>query len=395
MSVSSSEGWGSVRRVVRVVCVDANGGAGDAIAGALGAHGIGCWTYPDVEGALGACESEETDVVLVSAEVPGGLDLAERCARSGRAARVVLTATGPDASLSIEAMRRGAVDLICKPIVEQELIERVQLAAAQAEALRSQQRRLERLKRICKRLGRGRGESEEGAGGAETASGGMPELERAYKNLTGQVSTLTMASEYGQLIRQELDVESLLRSTLEFLLARLGPTNAAIFLPTGSGDYSLGAYVNHDAGRESLELVLDHLADVVPARYADEPDIVRLRHGSEVSEALGDDAAWLEGCEVVIMPCAGDRGGEPMAVVMLFRDGGSPFTEDQLPQLEALRELLAEQLERVVQVHNRAVLDETWDGFFVDTEPGVGDGPGDFGGFDDADDDGWDDQKAA
>ena len=45
-----------------------------------------------------------------------------------------------------------------------------------------------------------------------------------------------IVTEFGGLIRQELDIESLLRTTLEFVLGRCGPTNAAVFLPTTSGD---------------------------------------------------------------------------------------------------------------------------------------------------------------
>ena len=50
-----------------------------------------------------------------------------------------------------------------------------------------------------------------------------------------QVPTTT-ALEFTGLIKQELDIENLLRTTLEYVLGRSGPTNAAVFLPTTSGD---------------------------------------------------------------------------------------------------------------------------------------------------------------
>ncbi|MFT3684124.1 MAG: hypothetical protein QM783_04210 [Phycisphaerales bacterium] len=47
------------------------------------------------------------------------------------------------------------------------------------------------------------------------------------------------ANEFARLIQGELDVETLLRHALEFILARVGPTNAAVFLPGSTGEYAL------------------------------------------------------------------------------------------------------------------------------------------------------------
>ena len=47
---------------------------------------------------------------------------------------------------------------------------------------------------------------------------------------------LFSSAEFGAVMNDELDLEHLLRKTLEFLLGKVGPTNAAIFLPgTGCG----------------------------------------------------------------------------------------------------------------------------------------------------------------
>ena len=54
---------------------------------------------------------------------------------------------------------------------------------------------------------------------------------------------------------------------LEFTLSKIGSTNAAIFLPTSSGDYSLGAYVNYDIPRDGIEIMLDQLADVLAPNF--------------------------------------------------------------------------------------------------------------------------------
>ena len=74
------------------------------------------------------------------------------------------------------------------------------------------------------------------------------------------MTMVTLASEFNSLIRQELDLESLLRVSVEFILGKSGPTNAAVFLPAASGDYSLGAYVNYDCPKDSAEVLMDQLA---------------------------------------------------------------------------------------------------------------------------------------
>src|SRR6185436_11876429 len=110
---------------------------------------------------------------------------------------------------------------------------------------------------------------------------------------SGQVLELSIASEFNGLIRQELDVESLLRTALEFILAKTGPTNAAVFLPATSGDFSLGAYVNYDCPKDTADVLLDHLAVVIAPRMEHQAELKSLATPEELAAFLGDDAHWL------------------------------------------------------------------------------------------------------
>ena len=67
----------------------------------------------------------------------------------------------------------------------------------------------------------------------------LDEVNDAYRDLNDRMNDVALATEFGSLIRRELDIESLLRTVLEFVLTKSGPTNAAIFLPASSGDFSL------------------------------------------------------------------------------------------------------------------------------------------------------------
>ncbi|MEM1164720.1 MAG: hypothetical protein AAGI30_00340 [Planctomycetota bacterium] len=359
---------GSTARVLSrtrtVVCFDPDPAAREAITGVLGTLGFACVPTPDIDAARAASEDASYDVLLVALTPDDEDTLAfiEQRARSGAAGRVMATCDAPDARLAIEAMRRGCVDLLVKPIVRGELIERVEAAAVQADALRSQARRIDRLKRICRRLSDRRDE----ANAEQTAANIAADMEAAFQRIAGQVGALTMATDFGTRLKGELDIETILRTTLEYLLGKLGPTNAAVFLPTGSGDYALSAYVNHDVSGDNAEFVLDHLADVVPARYEEYEQVAHLTSSEAVDEAVGEAAPWLEQSDVLVLACRGET--DTLAVVMLFRDRSEPFDLAMMPELETLRAVLADQLGRVVKIHNRAKPDADWNGFFVDTD---------------------------
>lgn len=172
------------------------------------------------------------------------------------------------------------------------------------------------------------------------------------------MNQLTIANEFGTLIRHELDIESLLRTTLEFVLAKCGPTNAAVFLPTTSGDYSLGAYVNYDCPRDTVDVLLDHLANVVAPRFECRQGIAHLTDRESLHEAIGDDAGWLAESEVIAFACRHED--EPLAICLLFRDQATPYAACLMGQLATVGEMFAAQLARVIRIHHRHLPKDKW-----------------------------------
>lgn len=189
-----------------------------------------------------------------------------------------------------------------------------------------------------------------------------------------QVPTTT-ALEFTGLIKQELDIENLLRTTLEYVLGRSGPTNAAVFLPTTSGDYSLGAYVNYDCPKDTVDILLDHMANVIAPRFENARRIVNLSSRKALSEHIGDQAEWLGDSHVVGFTCRHDD--ETLAIVVLFRDPRTPFGKSLCEQLEAIGTAFASQLARVIRIHHRHLPKEKWGR--------IGDPEGGFSGDEDSD----------
>ncbi len=279
------------------------------------------------------------------------------------ACRFIVTSASGDLCAAVDAMRSGATDFVPAPFTSDAMAQRLAAALEQARRIRDNKRKVERLRRICKRLNTAR---EQVSGHVDTLCN---DLVTAYEDMAEQMTTATLATEFNALVRQELDVESLLRTTLEYLLTKTGPTNAAVFLPTGQHDYNLGAYVNYDIQRETADVLLDHLADIIPQRFDTMTDLLRLDTEAALRRRLGDEANWLTDSVVVVFACL--DGDECLAVVALFRDRRTPFTDDILAQVRVMRDVFTQQLARVVRIHHRAVGAPEWPGFDIEDDRGM------------------------
>ncbi len=279
--------------------------------------------------------------------------------------------------LAMDAMREGAIDLISEQHSDQDNTQRI-IAAAQKSAAQRGPRTTRRLEDVCRTLNDARNEVTEQVGSM------CDDLVQAYEQITEQIDRVRVSSEFGAIVRQELDLEDLLRTVLEFLLAKVGSTNSAVYLPASSGEYSLSAYVNYDCPRESGETMMEHLADVVPPAIENQAGIVVLDTNDKLLTAFGEHGKWLEDYGGVAFACH-DEEGECLAVAFLFRDAHNPFGPEALQTLSAIAPVFAEQLARIVRVHCRHLeIDDE-----ASLETGEDESPEGPFGFDD--DLGWDD----
>ncbi len=279
---------------------------------------------------------------------------------------------------AVRAMRAGACDLIPISSSGADTARRMNEAVDRAQRVRRYEARVDRLKKLCNKLNDARHEVTGQIGGL------CSDLTEAYKDLTQQFGDVKISSELETLLRQELDIESLLRTLLEFTLSKIGPTNAAVFMPTSGGDYSVGAYVNFDIARETAEIMLDQLADAIP-ESVEHLDGVRAMSGrDEMTEMLGSSAYWVEDSTMMTITCR--EGGECLAVLALFRDRSRSFDEDDVRMLEIIGTLFGRQLARVIQTHHRHLPKDQWglSGDYGMDEPGDDDwdcGDDSYGGF--------------
>jgi len=313
-----------------------------------------------VDGAgpgLAALAEGAFDVALVRNDLPdgSGAEWARLAAERNPALATIIFDDDPTLDDAVDAMRAGAADLINTGSSPAELLRSVQEAIRRSRTVRARERHIDRLKHACRQLNSARQEVTRQVGSL------CNDLVSAYQELSDQMSQVSIATEFAGVIRAELEVEGLLRSALEYILTRIGPTNAAVFLPSSSRDYSLGAYVNYSCPKDSADVLLDGLANTVAPRLEDREDILCLADASDVAAFLGDDAAWLTDSCATAFACRHD--GECLAVVILFRDEKTPFEETVAPMLRTISDLFAQQLARVIHIHHRHLPRDQWGSF--------------------------------
>ena len=230
-------------------------------------------------------------------------------------------------------------------------------------------RRAERIQGLCRRIENARREvlaaiEEHGDAIRYDQSAIDAGLEAADR-----IDEVEMCSEFRTLVRQELDVEELLRTALEYMLLKTGPTNAAVFLAGGQSSYGLGAYVNYDLSRKLVEPMLQRLCDEACPAIAENESILLFDDAPAFVMECELDESVPENQQIIAVPC--HHEGDCLAVLVLFRTDEHPFEEELAGLLDALRGIFAEQLAMLIRVHNR--LEPEWPDEPADDEPGFGD----------------------
>lgn len=303
----------------------------------------------------------KVDLAVVAPELPdgSGLDLAGELHHAKKPTTTMVVSDTPDFDAATAAMRAGACDFVVTPLDNEKLQVRVQGALQRRHKDMAVNRRIRRLKRLCRKLNDARIDV------SKQVDILCTDLVTAYQELAAQFQNAVQTTEFKGVVEEELDLEQLLRKTLEYLVAKAGPSNAAIFLPATMDEYSLGGYVNYDCTSDSADMLLDHLADVVAPRLAGVEDYIHFTSNGELKDWFGDDAAYLEDSEVIGVPCVSGEGDdqECLAVIVLFRDRDQPFSEVALEACSSMGGIMGEALEKVIKVHHRMAIhdDDGWD----------------------------------
>jgi len=274
-------------------------------------------------------------------------DFTAKMRRVAPAVKVVVAGDAPTNGHLLQAVRAGASDWLDFGSDEADMHSRIDAALELGREERRRDERIARLKGICRNLSVTRGEFSKQI---DSLSEG---LSHAMSDARERLDEAAIVGEFRGLLSQELDVEDLLRTSLQYMLTKTGATNAAVFLPGSKPtQFGLGAYVHYDCPRASAQPLLARLASDVCPRLATTDDIVRFADTEEFVDSLGVEATVLEDSELVAWPAR--HGDECMGVFFLFRNKSEPFRDELASLIDALRPVFATQMAKLVRVHHRS-----------------------------------------
>ncbi len=291
---------------------------------------------------------ERIDLVLIDAMLPDGdgVGFAAEVSRTHPMTKTIIVTGHATTDRAVAALRAGAVDFLSKPFDIQDLNSRVGEALRRQRRDTQRDRRIDRLRKLCKQLNQARHDI------SQQVDILCNDLVTAYQELACQVQHIEMTGELRSALAEELDIEQTLRRTLEFILQKVGPTNAVIFLPNSTGGYSVGGFVNYSNTRESTQVMLEHLADRMAPMLGEESELLHFTERTALEHWLGEPCGWFAGSHVLAGPCVDDQG-QPLAGICLFRDEAEPFDDEAIALMTAVCPLMAGHLVKVIRVHHR------------------------------------------
>lgn len=123
-----------------VVVIEDDLSVREALRGLFESVGLTTQTYGSVQEFMAADDPGQAGCLVVDIRLPGqsGLDFQEALARSETPRSVVLISAHVDVPMAVRAMKAGAIDVLTKPVREQDLLEAVHRAITQDASRRSE-----------------------------------------------------------------------------------------------------------------------------------------------------------------------------------------------------------------------------------------------------------------
>lgn len=131
-----------------VVVIDDDSSVCEALRGLFESVGLQTRAYGSVQAFLAAESTRGPSCVVLDIRLPGesGLELLESLGRSPASQSFVLISGHVDVAMAVRAMKAGAVDVLTKPVREQDLLDAVNRAMKLAARRRSNAARIAELR---------------------------------------------------------------------------------------------------------------------------------------------------------------------------------------------------------------------------------------------------------
>src|SRR3954470_20107578 len=285
---------------------------------------------------------QSIDLLVADVNLPDGdgTCLLEELNRRHPLATAVMMSGDPNVNCTINAMRGGAVDFLPKPFSGDQMAERIRKALITHRLKRVQETRFKNLKDPCRKLNDAR----------KTISKKVDllcnDLITAYGELSRSLETVRLQEGYGQFISKANGLEQLLCHTMDWLLRQVGYCNIGIWLASAEHDLQLGAFMKYTVAAEPplMEAMQKNLLKLTMRR-----GFVKLSASDSKQTLTPGELKYLAEHEIISINCT--YLGESLAVMSLFRDAKTPFSNDDVAAIKTISPLFALSLARAVKMN--------------------------------------------
>jgi|GEM_PF-2098987 DNA-binding response OmpR family regulator len=259
---------------------------------------------------------------------------------------VVGFSENPSPSSVVDFIRLGGVDFFCIPDDISLIAERVQTVLGNSLQAKELKENAEQSLQLCNTM------NEELQRVSDENDALCSDLANSHCETQKKIKQASVAAEFQTLVNQELEIDSMLRTALGYLLTRIGATNAAVYLNEGDVDWGIGAYINYDRQPDQFQTLIDTIGSIACPTISDEPSLARFVDGETFANTVGADAVDFSGSEVVTIGCCYED--RCMATIVLFRGDTKPFDQECLDTLETIQTIFGHQLGTILKIHRRA-----------------------------------------
>jgi FixJ family two-component response regulator len=285
----------------------------------------------DLQEAKQIIESEEIELLVADVHLPDGdgMSLLPQLRKKQPNAGAIVITGHPSVASTISALRAGVIDFLPKPFNSEDLLDRVGRALQRQRIEAKNEKRLTRLRDAVRRLNISR----------HTVTKKVDllcnDLITAYGDLSRQMEDLRNQEGFRKLMHEAKDLEQLLCHAMDWILKRAGYCNVAIWLAADDTDFQLGAYMKYTIAGEQ------ELTDAMKKSLLPMINREGFLHLSpeELAHHLTPGLSPMAGQSLVGINCT--YLGETLATLVLFRDGKSPFTDEDAAMIKAVCPLFA------------------------------------------------------
>jgi len=328
-----------------VLVVDADPGIGELVKKQAGAMASRVRHATSVDQAQAEMKARPADVLLVNIQINdnAGLSLIRALRKKYPQTESIALSRNRRGEVLLDAWRAGAADILIAPIQTTDLQRSFAALKTRQGEVERLTRRNARLRSTCKQLNKARHEI------SQQVDLLCNDLVRAYQEIAQQLNVTQLTADYCLAIENELEVEGILRKTMEWILKKLGPINAAVYLPDADRNFALGAYLNLDT--EADAALITAIGETIVKQAEVAGHATEICDDRAADDLFGEAGAQLHGRTWLSAGCVASR--ECLGVIVLFRRQGEPIDGSVRTMIEAIAPVLGEKIETALKMYHR------------------------------------------